>query len=303
MLIVVDLVLVWAAFAAGARQPAVVPPVFDAGAASETRAPASPSTATPTPEPSAAPDAGASTESGPSPAMAAPSLVLAALDDRIAYRAPAGECPAVPAAVEVTTDGGATWSAVPVGDAFGVIRIEPSAEEIVDVLAGDAACQPGRYRSWVQGIEWQFLTGVQPWRLSAGAVVAPDGRTFTPCSAPVQVEAATDASVAVACTDARVAVTEDGGGTWQVSEPISGLAAVADDGESTLVLIEGQGGCAGVQVAGLDDAGVVGTPGGCLAAATINGGGPALAISENGTTVWVVGDGIVGRSGDRGATW
>ncbi|QAY74719.1 hypothetical protein ET445_16625 [Agromyces protaetiae] len=236
--------------------------------------------------------------------VAAPTAVLAAVSESVAFRAPAGSCPAVPASLEVTTDGGATWSPAVVPGASAIQSVESDDGELVTVVARRAdSCAPLVYRCFVQGVAWQE-TGELPsfWYLDGGSVVAPGGGTSAPCEAPVQLAARSDAQTAVLCADAVVYATGDAGATWAGSSPIDGVAAIAATGSAYLVALEGHDGCAGVQVAALGDDLAPGAAGGCLESDAPEGA-TVLAASADGASTWVWSGEVVARSADGGATW
>jgi hypothetical protein len=236
--------------------------------------------------------------------VARPAALLAAFDADTAYRALTGECPAAAPALEVSNDGGATWGPATVTDASAIESIAAEGADTVSVLARAADdCAPGVFRSFVQGAGWTDADELDSrWRLEAAAVVGPGETQFTPCAEPVQIVASSGAEAAVLCGDAVVHATGDGGVTWIASQPIPGAAALAARAGGYLVAVERQGDCAGVQVASVDAGLSVSAPGACVVTEPAEGM-TSIAMSADGTAVWIWANGIVNRSFDGGLTW
>ena len=112
--VIVDLVLVGWAMSSVHATPSGTKDVSSTSATHST---------TPRPTPTAT-----TTPQAAIPNAVAPTRVLAALNDTVAWRATTGACPATPATLEHTSDGGATWkssdAAGPTG-ASTVLRIFP----------------------------------------------------------------------------------------------------------------------------------------------------------------------------------
>lgn len=288
LFVVGDLLLVWAAVSA-----ARTPPEPNSRVAGSVQVEIEPS-ATATPEPTAPADL----------TVARPAVVLAAFDVDTAYRAPMGECPVTPAALEVSTDGGVTWGPATVTDASAIESIATEGSTTLSVVAREAdGCAPGVFRSFVQGAGWAEADEIgDRWRLDGANVVAPGGAAYVPCAAPVQVVAASATEAAVLCGDAVVHTTGDGGVTWTASEPISGAAAISARPGGYLVAVERQGECTGVQVASLEATGALGAPGACVVTEPAEGL-TSIAMSSDGAALWIWANGIVNRSFDGGATW
>lgn len=295
-LLVVDAALVWVALSS-TRSPA------SAAAAPSTveLTPATPVAGeTPEPEP---------TETTP-PAPAGASrvnVVLAAFDAQVAYRAATGACPTAQAVVEVTTDGGATWSPAALEGASAPTAIAATSLDEASVLAATAdGCEAVAYRTFVRGADWaQGESFAVAWRLEGGEVVAPGGARSTPCAEPAQVAAADASAAIVLCGDASFARTIDGGAAWASTDPIAGATAVAMQpgaaGSGARVLLAGVDGCAGVQVASFTAEGTLAAPGACLTTDAAPGAS-TLAVDTAGG-VWVWSGTTVARSADGGSTW
>lgn len=296
-LLVVDAALVWVAMSS-TRAPASA-----AAPSTVELVPATPlADETPEPEP---------TETPTPPAVAGASrvtVVLAAFDAQVAYRAATGgACPTAQAVVEVTTDGGATWSPAELEGASAPTAISVSSLDEASVLAATAdGCEAVAYRTFVRGADWApGESFAAAWRLEGAEVVAPAGARSTPCAEPAQVAAADASAATVLCGDASFARTIDGGVTWASTDPIAGAAAVAMQpgaaGDGARVLLAGLDGCAGVQVAPFTADGALAAPGACLTTDAAPGAS-TLAVDTAGG-VWVWSGTTVARSADGGATW
>jgi len=296
LFVVADVFLVWAAMSA-ARTP---PPPTSTDRVAMPSAPATPAPATAEPAvPAEAPAAPADFD------VARPVALLAAYDSLTAYRAITGECPVAPPEIEVTTDGGVSWDVVGVTDASAVEAITPEGANTLSVIARDGGdCEPGVYRSFVQGAGWAEADELgDRWRLDEGAVVAPgEGSVENPCASPVQVAGVSPVRAAVLCADAVVQVTDDAGATWTPAGPISGIAAIAARPDAVLVALERQNGCDGLQVATLDASLTLGEAGACITTQPTDGH-TAVAVSNDGAMVWLWSGGVVARSVDGGQSW
>ncbi|MBT2498996.1 hypothetical protein J7E25_07790 [Agromyces sp. ISL-38] len=250
-------------------------------------------TATPTPTaPAVDPDV----------SVAPLTAVLAAVDAATAYRSVTGGCPQTPAALEVTTDAGATWTQVGADEARTVQSIAPAADIVSMVAADPVSCAPVLLRSFVQGADWQATGDIGTvWHLDAGQVIAPGGASSTPCATPVQLAARSSTEAAVLCDGATVAATTDAGTTWSNSAPVSGAASVTPAADGYLLAVTGGEGCEGARVMPLSAALEPGTPGTCVPTVAADGA-TVLATAADGTA-WLWSGDTVARSSDGGTTW
>ncbi|MET4157279.1 hypothetical protein [Agromyces sp. PvR057] len=232
-------------------------------------------------------------------AVARPTVVLAALDANLAYRGVVGRCPDAAATLEVTTDGGATWTPAYTAGLSDLQSIEPADVDIVTMVARDpAACGVGRYRSFVQGADWEPTSELEPtWYLDGGQVAAPTGSS-DPCGgAAVQVEATSAESAAVLCGSGAVATTVDSGVSWADAGAPPTTIALASTSGGYLVAVTDDG-CRGIRIQALaPDA----APGACLEA-DITTGTTAIDAASDGT-LWAWTGGVLARSANGGATW
>ncbi|MFF2371032.1 hypothetical protein [Agromyces sp. NPDC058110] len=293
--VVVDAVLVWWAIAS-IRPESATPQ----GEVMPTIPP--PPTTTAAPDAATAPSSQAPTEQ-PTPAAVRPAVLISALDSTTAYRGTTGTCPGGAATIEVTVDGGATWSAGFTEGLTDLQSVEAVDADLVTMVARDPACAIGRYHSYVQGIDWEATGELEPtWYLDGDQAVAPSGPS-TACGGPVAGLAASSAeSAAVLCDSGAVLVTSDSGATWGEAATAPGAVALAAGPAGYLVAVTGDG-CRGIRIAVIDTVagGSPSTPGACLDT-DARPGDIAIDAAPDGT-VWAWAGGVLARSADGGATW
>lgn len=284
--VIVDAALVWWALASG--RP-------------ETGSPQGELLPTLPPAPTGTDEPGAPTPTPFAP-VAKPGVMLAALDANTAYRGQTGSCPGSPASFEVTTDGGATWTAGNTEGLTDLQSVEPSEGGIVTMVARDAACLIGRYRTFVQGDDWEPTGEVEPaWYVDGDAVVGPGGST-TPCATGlVQAAGASPTSAAVLCASGQVLVTSDVGETWPTSPTGTGVVSIAAGPAGYVVAVTGDG-CRGIRIVTIDPSGGSATAPGACVDADAAPGTVAVAGASDGT-IWAWTGGVLARSSDGGATW
>ncbi|WP_152030878.1 hypothetical protein [Agromyces aureus] len=291
--VLVDAALVWWALASvrpesSTPQREVLPtiPALPSGSPAQTDAPA----------------ATAPTEPAPATGIR-PTVMIAALDANTAYRGATGTCQAAEATIEVTVDGGATWTAGFTEGLTELQSVEASEGDIVTMVARDPACALGRYRSYVQGDDWEPTGEAEPaWYLDGGRVVGPNGDS-APCEADagaVQVAGSALTSAAVLCASGELLITADVGATWS-ADTASGAVALAGGPTGYLVAVTGDG-CRGIRIAVVDPAAEdEPQPGACLEADPAPGT-TAIDVAPDGT-LWAWTGGVLARSADGGATW
>jgi len=235
-LLVVDLLLVALAFrpdAAGAVAQAS-PPV------------SSPTTSTSTTT--------ASASAGATPVAE----VIAAVDGKRAWRGTLGSCRDGGASLEVTTDGGRTWTKqdAPV-PALG--RVQPvDAERGFVIGAKGAACSVGEYATDDDAASWRGPRSVDGgWSRLPGKdqeVITPERPDARPCGSTTVLDLARVSATraVVLCADGRLVRSTDGGATWTTLATVEGALAVGArvDGSAPAVFIaRATDDCAGVEVA------------------------------------------------------
>lgn len=244
------------------------------------------------------------------PNAVAPTRVLAALDDTVAWRATTGACPATPATLEHTSDGGATWkpsdAAGPTG-ASSVLRITvASSTEAAAITLDKTNCAPQYIRTYVSGDNWATYSDQLggSWYLEPAtptAVHAPNGDVTAPCGAMVGLAAKDASNAAVLCADHTVYRTTNAGTSWGKPLAVTGAVALTATTNGYATAATDISGCAGVTVSNFDGATGGATSTGCFATATPQPG--TVAMASGGSTMWLwAGDALV-RSSDGGSTW
>ncbi|WP_267424378.1 MULTISPECIES: hypothetical protein [unclassified Curtobacterium] len=291
LLVVLDVVLVAVALGRTAPQDGGQPgpiPTFT-------------STPSPRPTPSASSTAAAS---APADAMQSSSgrHLLTAVDGSVAWRASAGVCGGSGEVLQHTTDGGASWQSVRLGDDVeSILALRATSSSISMLVAAGPDCEVVVRTSADDGATWSAGTAG-----AAGAGIGPDGlvlKTGTvdpPCSDPTEVFQG-DYTTAVICQD--VMEWRSGTGAW-VEAPMQGIRSLADAGDRYTIAVVGADDCDGVQIASVGAAKVTrtstATAVGCDADADTDG---AVTVARSGTNVWVWAGKSVAVSSDGGATW
>lgn len=183
-------------------------------------------------------------------------VMVAALDRTTAWRATVGTCKDGGSAVQITTDGGKTWSRGS-SPARAVTRIQPLAAGRGFVLAAGQDCGAGQYtttdraQSWTGPGSTKGAWGRKP--DSAQEVYTPADPSARPCPTGDVVDLARSSAqdAQVLCQDGTVRQTADGGQTWQDAGQVEGALAIANRVEGNHLVgyaARTADGCAGVQL-------------------------------------------------------
>ncbi|PYF95937.1 hypothetical protein SAMN05216184_1242 [Georgenia satyanarayanai] len=240
------------------------------------------------------------TEAGERAQAAPAERLIVNADATTAWRVEKGQCEDS-AALERTTDGGATWEALSV-DLAPVSRLRVLGPQTLFAIGGGDDCDPTYVSSSSGGSSWltndQYLEGSWYIAPSDRSIMAtPAGQLSAPCE-PVELAALDAASAAVLCTDGTLALTADGGASWENEVPDISAAAigVADDG---YVLAGSHEACEdGIAVAALETDGDALEEPSCAPAEA-----GSLAVSGVADTVWLWVDNEVYVSTDSGQSW
>lgn len=229
-------------------------------------------------------------------------VLLDALSPQEAARAVAGACPDGGAGIELTADGGRSWSGIetPTDE---LLRIEhPVSSDIWFVGAAGAGCQPAFVISTDRGESWSAPAPPDgAWHLlsdpDADQVHAPGGNVDAPCAPgrTLAIEGVTFDRAVVLCADGGVFTTVDAGLRWESDGASPGARALAVVDDQPLVAAFPVEGCAGLLVAPPGE-----TSGACVVGASPSGVGMSFNGAQAGYLqaadgLWV--------SSDGGTTW
>ena len=227
-----------------------------------------------------------------------------------AWRGSAGSCPAAPAALEFTIDGGAIWTpslAAPKLGVASVLALNRGPQGSTEVVAQPAqSCVAQLFSASARTDRWQLLGGVEKqWFVLPGggaSINTPAGVRATPCASVVGVRARTDGGVGVLCSDQKFFRSRDSAATWDTGLFVPGARSIDQNASSYLVAVAKQPDCAGVQIvvvypqpAPRDRA--------VLACHKTAADTQQVVISTAGSALWLwAGDELVVTT-DRGVTW
>jgi hypothetical protein len=184
------------------------------------------------------------------------SRLVSALDAATAWRATTGTCDRGGATLELTTDGGQSWTKVR-SPTRAVARVQPLDETRAFTVGSGADCTLKQYASRDSGQTWQAPTAVVGgWarRLDEPTqVLTPKESAATPCGDGVVLDLSrTSASQAQAlCADGSVVLTGDGGSTWTDSGDAPGAVALSNliaDNSLKTYAVRMVSACKGVQL-------------------------------------------------------
>jgi hypothetical protein len=300
-LVLIDIALVFAALRITSRSSDAAPTTA-VTETSEAPPPATSSTSTSGPT-TGSPTA---TSSTPVPAAAVPlTLVVAAVDGSVAWRANVGACAGGGATVQMSTDGGKTWRSRP--SPYPVLtRIIPTDASKASVVGADTACSMGVRTTTDGGATWPG-TGSIADTLARDPndntkVRAPGGRTVAPCGTVPVVDLARNSPTGAQslCADGRLLSSTDDGATWSEAGAVpSGLALDSRVVGSAVTAFVARtlASCEGVQLSAVVGGKLADL--GCAAVGPIESGKVALSAPTPqsgwlivGTTSWRSSDGL-----------
>ncbi|KQO95418.1 hypothetical protein [Leifsonia sp. Leaf264] len=208
----------------------------------------------------------ASPEPTPSPTAAAPRPVAApalrfldATSTTSAWRATPGDCTGTPAAIESTTDAGATWVSYSTGDidireVLALTAVSDTTAFVVAKAGPD--CTLGYFRTFSTGDQWQEAPAdlasqsyVDP---TDRALVVIDGESLqSPCPSVRQLVVDGDSRIAI-CDDAAYSLDSTTGEWAGLERP--NLASIAASGTAATVIESGDTECPALAFATTDAA-------------------------------------------------
>lgn len=301
--VLVDLVLVAVALT---REPTGL------AADAETGATSTPRPVETTPSPTATPTTAAE--------AVTPTRLLSVVDGDTAWRAQAATCAAgteaTPPVVELTTSGGATWSASTVAtdvSLAGVDRLQATdATSAFVVGPAGADCAPAFAQTFSGGAAYRAYPErlAASWyvaRTASGTVHSPTGERAAPCPVVVDLAVVSDTEAGVLCSDRTFFRTGDGASTWDAGAVVDGAVAVTASAGSYLVASTAAADCDGTALvtppaaSGTAATGTAATRVGCAPASSETPG--SVALSAGAGSVWLWAGDDVSVSTDGGVTW
>ncbi|MFB2599459.1 hypothetical protein ACEXQE_16830 [Herbiconiux sp. P17] len=213
-----------------------------------------------------------------------------------------------PPVIEVSSDGGASWSPAPIepdAAVFEVLGGQVVGEDQIDlVVRTGPQCALNVLTSYTGGQFWQLYPeriSEQSFvdRLSPSTVTIKGRQVPSPCSAPLQI-VDSGAEPVVRCVEGLFGYSADSA-TWHVIAPIDSQS-VAVSGSVAFAANTGVQGCDGVslQKIALDGTSVQGEPLACVRADQPQ---PSVSITAVGSELWLWSDDSIVVSGDQGETW
>lgn len=266
---------------------------------------------------SASPSPSRSASAAPSPSgssrrtalapLAQATTLVEAVDGNTAWLGGVGSCDGEPTSVRVTTDRGATFRPIST-EQLGqkrVLSLQVQSDALTEaVFRSGPDCELQGARSFTGGRFWatsdqaarnvSYLDPDDSFRISQQGQTVPP-----PCKAPVQLADA-GASAIVLCADRSA--WRGASGRW-ARLAVTGATAVGADGESAVIAAAEGGDCAGLNILVYPaDPAASADPStrGCVTDATATAD---TAVDIVGDGVWLVQNGRIRVSEDRGRTW
>ncbi|WP_152190672.1 hypothetical protein [Georgenia satyanarayanai] len=226
--------------------------------------------------------------------------IIVGADAATAWRAEVGDC-SDPATLERTSNGGESWEELAL-DLAPVSRVRVLGPQTLFAIGGAADCEPTYLSSSTAGSSWlsndQYLEG--SWYLipsDRATMATPAGTVAAPCEA-VDLAALDATDAALLCRDGDLALTSDGGASWEETEaPITASAIGVRDGGFIL---------AGAHESCDDDVAVVLTTvdGAALDdTSCVDAGDGPLAVSGGPDALWLWAGDATYVSTDGGQSW
>ncbi|TFC76700.1 hypothetical protein E3O45_08025 [Cryobacterium sp. TMS1-20-1] len=204
-------------------------------------------TASAFPVPSATPTASPTVAPAVMPLPAA--RLLSAVSATAAWRASTGNCSA-PAAPELSTDSGSSWTATDATGRSGATALQSIAaqsESVAEFIGLDEDCAPQFIKTFVAGDNYSSYPDEldDAWYVDPAdraAVHGPDGLASAPCDAVVALAASpADAdSAAVLCADARIFATTDAAASWSAPLTVPGVLTLTATDLGYIALAAGE---------------------------------------------------------------
>ncbi|WP_460516908.1 WD40/YVTN/BNR-like repeat-containing protein [Flindersiella endophytica] len=221
-------------------------------------------------------------------------------------RATSGACGSGGGKIEMSSDGGKTFSPVSLESAEVVLRLAVTDADKAKVVVADSKCETVTTFATENGGGTWFEDDPMTWSKAAevGAKVhAPEGDVDVPCGSGASVLSLStlgEQQAYALCSDGTVARSDDGGGDWE-KQGTAKDAADLDfiDAENGLAVAAGGSSCAGVAVLKTSDAGKEWAEQGCIETDATE----MADISADGERAYVAAGKVVWFSDDGGESW
>lgn len=221
-------------------------------------------------------------------------------------RAVSGSCGSGGGKIELSRDGGETFTKSDLPSAEVVLRLAVTNIDEARVVVADAKCEDIKTFASENGGSTWFIDESATWHKAAkpgASVHAPDGDVDVPCGSGASVLGLStlgEEQAYALCSDGTVARTDDGGGEWEEQGTAKGAADLDFiDAESGLAVVTGAKSCAGIAVLKTTDAGAEWSENGCIETDVKE----MADISADGENAYVAAGDAIWFSDDGGESW
>jgi hypothetical protein len=221
-------------------------------------------------------------------------------------RATSGACGSGGGKIELSSDGGKTFSPSDLEAAEVVLRLAVSDADNAKVVVADSKCETVTTFATENGGGTWFEDDPMTWNKAAkpaAKVKAPEGDVDVPCGSGASVLSLStlgEQQAYALCSDGTVARSDNGGGDWE-KQGTAKDAADLDfiDGENGLAVVTGASSCAGIAVLKTADSGGEWAEHGCIETDAAE----MADISADGERAYVAAGKAVWFSDDGGESW
>ncbi|SDZ57448.1 hypothetical protein SAMN05216554_0130 [Herbiconiux ginsengi] len=247
----------------------------------------------------------------PTTSLTSVSRLISAVDGSAAVRVSSGSCGVIPPSVELTVDGGETWTLIVLPPDLSIGQVSAAhmvtADQVDLVVLAGVDCRPSVLSTFTGGQFWELY----PDRLGSFSYFDPSGdggvdvegaAMGAPCPDALEVVQRPDLT-AVRCSDG-IAVFNPQTSRWEGITPRVAAAvavpAVPTPGAEVLAAFSDQSGCEGTSVDGFAADGST-FSGDRLGCAPIAASFTSLASASG--ALWLWADDAILVSADNGVTW
>lgn len=207
------------------------------------------------------------------------------------FRGEYGSCPDSPGWSEVSFNGGADWQPTNANakGAVQILDVRISTADIQELIVLNDKCEPIVLRSYIGGISWTQMAGMEAERwffnsVGISEVHTPAGKVEAPCDV-VQLAVSRNLEVAaILCRDTSVLVSHDQGRDWYSAGRVPGVTSLAVEGETVFAATVNTAACQGVGIRSLVEDSWA-TIGSCYRTQTASDA--AVAVYHDEITIWI----------------